>query len=76
MRVIFDFIRTHKKYTSENRNEIMNSRNVEPTIEKSDYSFELNGKNPNSYSDNDLKGKNYIIFFYGITTTISDDLIV
>ena len=60
IRVIFDFIRTHKKYTSENRNAIMNSGNIKPIKEKS----ELNGKNQNSNSDNELKGKNYIIEIY------------
>ena len=38
----------------------MNSGNIKPIKEKS----ELNGKNQNSNSDNELKGKNYIIEIY------------
>ena len=58
-------------YSSENTNIIINSGNIKPTIEKSDYSFESNGKdqifiinNNMQNSDMDLKGKNYIIGIY------------
>jgi len=56
-------------YSSENTNVIINLGNIKPTKEKSDYSFESNGKNQifvidNSKGSEDLKGKKYIIGIY------------
>ena len=54
-------------YSSENTNIIINSGNIKPSIEKSEYSFESTGKDQiyiiNS-GNRDLKGNNYIIGIY------------